>query len=455
MKIKSFRNICFILCLLLSGLFCYSATAQSMSQTRRSLEQQRNDLMQDIERVSRDLKKVQSSRHRTMTQLRVLQNKLSLRNKLIKNIHTEIAYINDDIEEADDDIDRMQKQLDTLRSEYAKMVVYAYKNRSNYNTLYFILSANSFNDAIKRFQYLKQYREYREHEAKSIIRTQGQLKKKLDTLKDMKSQRSRALATAKQQRGNVMAEKQLKDSIAQTLKGHEKELLASIEAKKKESREISKKIAAVIRQQIEEARRRAAEEARKRAIEEARKRALAEGETHKNEKAGEEDAAETAASGPTSAPSRPMNILEATPEAKALSESFEANMGKLPWPVTRAIVVSTFGVHKHPVLSKVTVDNDGVTLQTNQGSVVRAVFKGEVVAVRPISGRWLIVIRHGKYFTVYSNLKAATVSSGDQVGTMQPIGLTYTNPVTGETDLGFKVYRSTQPVDPMNWLAGR
>ncbi len=457
MNTKSTRNIYTVISLLLLSLVCFSAGAQSISQTRRTLEEQRNQLLQDIEQVSRDLEKVQSSRNRTMTQLRVLQNKLNLRNKLIRNIHSEIAYINDDIEEADEDIEDLQEQLDTLRAEYAKMVVYAYKNRNSYNTLYFILSANSFNDAIKRFQYLKQYREYREHEAKNIIKTQGRLKRKLDTLKEMKTKRSYALAAAKEQRGNVIAEKELKDSIAQTLKGHEKELLASIEAKKKESREISRKIAAIIRQQIEEARRKAAEEARRRAIEQARQQALAkknapdEGSTEEKK----EEAAADVAPAPAATPDRPSNILEATPEAKALSQSFEANRGKLPWPVSHAIVVGTFGVHRHPVLSKVTVDNDGITLQTNQGSVVKAVFKGEVVAVRPISGRWLVVIRHGKYFTVYSNLKAATVSRGDQVGTLQPIGLTYTNPVTGETDLGFKVYRSTQPVDPLAWLAGR
>ena len=454
MKRKAARYLSLFIQLLVMGLFSFSLQAQDISETRRNLEQQRNRLQQDIERVSGDLEKVQSTRNRTMTQLRVLQNKLTLRDKLIKNINAEIAYINEDIEDAGDDIKDLQQQLDTLRKEYAKMVRYAYKNRNSNNTLYFILSANSFNDAIKRFQYLKQYRDYREHEAETILQTQDQLKKKLDTLKGMKSKRSAALESAKRQRSNVIGEKRLKDSIAQTLKGHEKELLASIDAKKRESHEISQRIAAVIRQQIEEARRRAAEEARKRAIALARQRALAEGEAHKNEgQAGTAEKPDEPA--PPGAPTRPTNILEATPEAKALSESFEANRGKLPWPVSRAIVVGTFGVHAHPVLSKVTVDNDGIRLQTNQGSVVKAVFKGDVVAARPISGRWLVVIQHGKYFTVYANLKATTVSRGDKVGTMQPIGLTYTNPATGETDLDFKVYRSTQPVDPLAWLASR
>ncbi len=442
--------------LLLPVLFAFTTAAQSISQTRQDLEAQRNRLQQDIKQVSQDLKNVQSHRHRTMTQLRVLQNKLNLRNKLIKNLNTEIAYINDDIQKANSDIKSLQTQLDTLRSAYAKMVVYAYKNQNSYNTLNFILSANSFNDAIKRFQYLKQYREYREHEAKNIIKTQKQLKLKLDTLTNMKSKRSSALASAKEQRSNVISEKEVKDSIVNTLKGHEKELMASIDTKKAASRKVSQKIAEVIRQQIEEARRKALEEARRQAAEEARRRALADVNESKND-AGNTETPEgqTTPSAPSSTVSPPTNLLEATPQTKALSENFEANRGKLPWPVSRAIVVGTFGVHQHPVLSKVQVDNDGITLQTTSDAIVKAVFKGEVVAVSPISGRWLIVIRHGQYFTVYSNLDAATVSRGDQVGTLQPIGIAYTNPSTGDTDFDFKIYKSKVAMDPLNWLASR
>lgn len=435
----------------------YRAEGQGLSQTRAQLEQQRSQLQKDIQRVSQDLEEVQASRHRTMTQLRILQNKLQLRNKLIKNINQEIAYINNDIHKANHDIDALQKELDTLRAEYAKLIVYAYKNRSAYNFLNFILSANSFNDAIKRFQYLKQYREYRQHQASSIIQTQQYLKKKLDTLNRMKTKRSGVLASEKRQRENMITEKQKKDSIAQTLKGHEKELLTRINAKKKESREVSLKIAAVIRREIEEARRRAAEEARRRAIAEARARAAKEArenlETGDNSSAEEEENTAAAPAPAAETVSRPTNILEATPEAKALSESFEANRGKLPWPVARAIVIGTFGVHPHPVLEKVMVDNDGITLQTAQNATVRAVFKGEVAAVSPISGKWLVVIRHGQYFSVYSNLKNVLVQRGDQVRTLQPIGTVYTNPSTGEADLDFKIYKSKQAVDPQVWLA--
>src|SRR5699024_7645228 len=239
----------------------------------------------------------------------------------------------------------------------------------------------SFNDALKRFQYLRQYRQYRDHEAERIKRIEQEMKDKLEELKAMKTKRSASLASAKQQKVQFIQEKGVKDSIITTLKVNEQDLEGKIDAKKQEARALSRKIVAVIRKQIEIARRKAAEEARRKAIAEARKRA----ESRESEKGnkGEEASADSAylAAG-ESGGSGSKSILNTTPEAKALSASFAANKGKLPWPVSHAIVSGLFGVHQHAVLSNITVDNDGVILQTNAGATVRSVFKGEVVAVR-------------------------------------------------------------------------
>ncbi len=456
--------IAFCLCLL--PVF---AAAQEELPPRAELERQRNKLQQEIEQTTRDLDEVQKNRKQTMTQLQILANKLRLRNKLINTINKEIDFINGDINRANRDIHLLQKDLDTLRSQYGRLVVYAYKNRSAYDFLNFVLSANSFNDAIKRFQYLKQYREYRQHQANSIIETQQQLKTKIANLAAIKEKRSHVLASETQQREKMEGEKNQKDNMVKELKGHEKELMAEIKDKEKESRQLSLKIAAVIRREIEAAQRRAAEEARRRAMAEARARAEEEARQRsvaaaspagdKPEEGKEGDAAaapggnEPAAAAPK--PARPDNVLEATPEAKALSESFEANRGRLPWPVARAIVIGTFGIHRHPVLEKVMVDNDGITMQTTPGAPVRAVFEGEVVSIFPLSGRWTVVLKHGQYFTVYSNLKDVSVQTGAHVSTQQAIGSVYTNPLTNDANLEFKVYKYKQAVDPQLWLAGR
>lgn len=452
---------------LIMSLFCLlplTSRGQEVSATRVELEQQRTQLQKEIQKATQDLAEVQKNKRKTMTQLQILENKVRLRNKLIANINQEINFINGDINKANHDINSLQRDLDTLRAQYAKLVVYAYKNRSAYDFLNFVLSANSFNDAIKRFEYLKQYREYRENQASSIVATQNQLKAKVKNLAVMKVKRSSVLSSEEGQRKTIEDEKKEKDNMVSTLKGHESELLANIKDKKKQSRQLSVKIDAVIRREIEEAQRKAAAAARQRALAEARARAEAEAKKDLaaagNNAASKESGNPPAGEPPTVSPpiaaaepakARPTNVLEATPAALALSESFESNRGKLPWPVSKAIVISTFGIHKHPVLDKIKVDNDGITMQTEQGAGVRAVFSGEVAGVFPFSNRWTIIIRHGQYFTVYSNLKDVSVQRGQQIQTMQPIGTVYTDG-SGESDLEFKVYKSTNPVDPQLWL---
>lgn len=448
-------------CCLLPGL----SRAQQASPTRQQLEQQREQLQKEIQRATQDLNEVQKNKRRTLVQVQLLENKVRLRNKLIGNINQEISFINGDIQAANQDIVSLQKDLDTLRVQYAQLVVYAYKNRSAYNFLNFILSANSFNDAIKRFEYLKQYQAYRQNQATSIIQTQGQLKEKIKNLSAMKGRRNTALASEEGQVQKIENEKKEKDGMVKSLKGHEKELLTNIREKRIQSNQLSLRIAAVIRREIEEAQRRAAEEARRRAEAEARARALAEAKANApspvNPKEASAAAAPAAPGATHTAPppvtsdapaARPANVLESTPAALALSESFEANKGKLPWPVSRAIVISTFGIHPNPVLEKIMEDNKGITMETAQGSAVHAVFNGEVASIFPVSNRWTVVIRHGQYFTVYSNLKDVAVQNGQQVSTMQTIGTVYTDSNTGESDLEFQVYKYTTPVDPQLWL---
>lgn len=452
-----FFFIAFLLCL--SPRFLQ---AQQEGPSRAELEQQRSQLQNEIKKATEDLNEVQRDRKRTMVQLQLLQNKVALRNKLIANINKEINFINGDINKANRDIKSLQKDLDTLRSQYAELIVYAYKNRNAYDFLSFVLSANSFNDAIKRFEYLKQYREYRQNQANSIIKTQQQLKDKVKNLAAMKEKRGAVLESEKGQREKIENEKQEKDDMVKSLKGHEKELMTNIQEKRKESRQLNVKIAAVIRREIEEAQRKAAEEARQRALAEARARA--EAEAKQSVAANNKPDRETTPASPpkTTAPlpveaeskaARPTNVLEATPAALALSESFEANKGKLPWPVAKAIVISTFGVHKHPVLDKITIDNNGITLQTESGAAVRAIFSGEIASVFPLSNKWTVVIRHGQYFSVYTNLKSTSVHNGQQVTTGQTIGVVSTDPATGEADLDFQIYKSNRPVDPQQWLA--
>lgn len=433
--------------------------AQTPLPSRAELEKRRNQLQQDIEQATQDLNGVQQNRQQTMLQVQLLENKIRLRNKLITNINDEIHYIDQDIRSANHDIVSMQKDLDTLRAQYARLVVYAYKSRSAYDFLNFILSANSFNDAIKRFQYLKQYREYRAHQASSIISTQQLLKQKISNLQQMKLTRRGVLSSQEVERKSLVGEEDQKRQMVQQLKGHEKELMAQINAKKRESRELSIRIAAVIRREIEEARKRAAAEAaakaaKAKAEQEAREKALAASGGTKSGAAPAPAAthATSPAASSASKTSRPANVLEDTPESLALSENFESNKGKLPWPVTKAIILDPFGVHQHPVFDKITVDNDGISIGTSTGAEVHAVFDGEVASIFPLSGKWIVMIKHGQYFTVYANLKDVSVQRGQEVKTLQAIGTVSTSSTEGTSELDFKIYKGNEPVNPELWL---
>lgn len=450
---KRFAYLSVFFVLLGSGLL----QAQTPLPSRAELEKRRTRLQQDIEQATRDLNGVQRNRHETLMQVKLLQNKIRLRNKLINNINGEINYIDQDIRSANRDISSMQKDLDTLRAQYARLVVYAYKSRSAYDFLNFILSANSFNDAIKRFQYLKQYREYREHQATSIISTQQLLKQKIANLQQMKLKRRGVLSSQEDERKSLLGEEDQKRQMVQQLKGHEKELLAQIKAKKRESKELSIRIAAVIRREIEEARKRAEAEAaaraaKARAAQEAKARSLAAGGTNTPAAAPTAGPAHAASAASASKPSRPANVLEDTPESLALSENFESNRGKLPWPVTQAIILDPFGIHQHPVFDQIMVDNDGISIGTSRGAPVRAVFDGEVASIFPLSGKWIVMIKHGQYFTVYANLKNVSVQRGQQVKTLQTIGTVAISNMDGTSELDFKIYKGNTPVNPELWL---
>lgn len=462
---------CFkIACLLLVAGWPLITAGQSQTPTREELEQHRMQLQKDIEQATRDLNATQKNRKQTLGELRLLQNKISLRNKLIDNINQEINYINGDINKANRDILSMQRDLDTLKVQYARLVIYAYQNHSAYDFLNFILSSNSFNDAIKRFEYLKQYREYRKHQASSIIETQGLLKKKIANLAGIKDKRNETLTAEEKQRGKLEDEKTQKDEVVKSLKGQEKGLTAEILRKKRENRELGIRIASVIRREIEDARKKAAVEAAAKAkaaaAEAEREKALASANAAANK-------APAAAPPPTAAPSanpphpvvtaavkepppaRAANVLEATPAARALSENFEANRGKLPWPVAAGFILYHFGINTLPFGKNLTLDNPGIDIQTNKEATVKAIFSGQVTNVNMLVGQWMVIIQHGQYFTVYAKLSKVSVQKGDKVATNQPIGEVYTDDATGAGDLHFEVYKNGTPVDPQQWLSNR
>jgi len=476
LNLKKFFPLIIIL-----GLLPALLHAQAPQMSREELEHRKKELQREIDEANEALKTTKKSTKESLSQLRALRDKITLRTRLINNINEEINFINGDINAAYRDIKTLEKDLDTLKSQYAQLVVYAYKNRSTYDMLNFIFSAETFNDAIKRYQYLKQYRDYRRRQADNILETRELLSKKIESLQDQKVKRSSTLKTEQEQRNILEVDKKEKDKVLTGLKGREKELLADINKNKKDAQKVQAAIQAVIRREIEMARRQAEEEAaakRKAAADEKRKRdeaakkaaALAAANAaaaakNNNNNAIAENKPETKPAEPAPTPKAPApapevekpvrteNVLEATPEALALSESFENNRGKLPWPVSSGHIIGHFGRQQHAVIDRITVENDGVIIGTSRGAAVKAIFQGEVrtVAVIPGGGS-LVIIRHGQYFTNYARMQTVSVRTGDRVSTGQVIGTAGTNELENLGEVELQIYRGIQKQNPEFWI---
>ena len=458
-------------------------------QSREELERRKKELQREIDEANEQLKETKKSTKESLGQLRALRDKITLRSRLINNINEEINFINGDINSAYRDVKTLQKDLDTLKAQYALLVVYAYKNRSSYDMLNFVFSAQSFNDAVKRFQYLKQYREYRRRQADNIVSTQDQLNQKIQNLESQRVKRSDALKTEQEQRTTLEVDKKEKDEVLNKLKGREKELVADINQRNKDAQKVQAAIRAVIRKEIEDARRKAIEEetARRKALEEKRRRdeearkAAALAAAEKAKAAAAAAAANnnnnTANNTPAPVPEKPApapvktpeptpepektvtrteNVLEATPEALALSESFEANRGKLPWPVDAGNIIEHFGIHQHAVMEHIQVPSDGIVIATNKGGAVKSIFEGEVksVVVMPGSG-YVIIIRHGQYFTTYVRLQTTRVKKGDNVKTGQVIGTASTNDIENTGEVELQIWKGITKQNPEQWIRRR
>jgi len=341
-----------------------------------------------------------------------LKQKISARQKLIANYNSQLNNIQSNIVSTQKTIHAMDVRLDSLKAEYARLIVKAYKTHGELDKMLFVFSAKDFNDAYQRVKYLQQYSDYRQMQGRLIKETKDQRLHKLSELKGQKDEKVTLLGTEQQQKKTLESEKIQKDKVLNSLKGQESQLIGQIKEKKKSAAKLNKLIEDIIRKEIDAARRKAEPGSSK--------------------------------------------VLALTPEAKALSENFAGNKGQLPWPVERGMIVSHFGKHEHEILERVQVNNNGVDIKTQPGANVRTVFEGTVKAVlfNPAFQK-AVLINHGEYFSVYSNLDEVTVKIGDKVNTKQIIGKVYTNTDEDKTEVHLEIWKNTDKLNPESWLYGQ
>jgi septal ring factor EnvC (AmiA/AmiB activator) len=429
-----------ILIALVFLLSLVNATAQQQ-EDKDVLQKQREELRKEIVETEKTLNETRKTAKVNIGQLSLINKKVDLQENVITNINGEIKNLNNNLYLSQLEINKMSRILDTLKQEYANSMVYAYKNRSNYDFLNFIFSASSFNDAIKRVAYLKSYRSYREMQAENILRTQAMLEDRIKILSGTKQRKNVVL----QEQGKAMTqlEKQQeeKKGIVDKLKSQTKELTAQVNAKRKQDAKLKNMISAMIRREIEIARNEAAKK------EKARLAELKKNNTAANNNNSVANT-NTRTTKPDVSTKSTGSVLLSTEADKVLDANFAKNRGSLPWPVA-GYIIAHFGSTKLP--GGVIYDNPGVTIGAKIGEAVKAVFDGEVTLVSYIEDKQAVFIKHGKYFTVYSNLSSADVQRGDQVKTGQVIGKAGAND-DGQGEVDFVIMQETNNVNPELWL---
>jgi len=406
----------------------------AQQQTREELEKQRAQLKKEMEQTQKLLNSNKAKTKENLVQWKLINDKVNLQNRIIDNLSRDIGLLDNNIYTNQREINRYNKLLDTLKEEYAKSMVYAYKNRGNYAFLNFIFSAASFNDAIRRVAYLKYYRDYREKQGENILRTQELRRQRIAELGGIKVQKSEVLKSKDREMTALEAQKLEKDKIMNELKKQGKQLNSQLAAYKKQMKKVDNAINAAIN----------------RALADAKKAAV--------KKANEESAKTNAtATAPVKTPSTtvkavPKKVSESillNSENMALNENFVKNRGILPWPVDKGVTIMHYGRNQLP--SGSVIDVTGITVGTDIGSNVKAVFDGVVSNVVFIEDMQVVIIQHGKYFSTYSNLSSVSVQRGQHVKTGQVIGKAAAN-LDGIGAIDFFINDERGNIDPEKWL---
>ncbi|HOZ70683.1 MAG TPA: peptidoglycan DD-metalloendopeptidase family protein [Chitinophagaceae bacterium] len=434
-------------------LFGFIAMGIAQPQDKTQLEKERQEIQRELQEIQGMYNKVKGQTKQNLAQLNMLKRKIDLQEQYINSINKELRSIDDDIYLSELEIYRLNKQLDTLKSQYAKSIVYSYKNRSNYDYVNFIFSASSFNDAVKRIAYLKSYRSYREKQVSTIQETQQLIAQRKKQQLVRKDQKNVALQSQTKQVQELAVQKKEKDVVVTQLKSKEKELANQIASKKKRDRDLLNAVNAIVRREMEAAKAKAKADA------EAKRKA-----DEANAKSGDKTGNPVTSSGNNAgtnppvvtkrneAVKKPDSYLDFNSKDVALNSSFQANKAKLPWPVDKGVITLRFGTNKIEN-TLLTFDNPGLTIATSAAGVpVKAVFDGEVSGVYNLGDGMAVTIRHGKYFTTYSNLAGVNVTKGAIVKTGQQIGKAGRDDDGSGGQIDFILMIESRNVDPAPWL---
>ncbi len=390
----------------LSMFLTFSAVGQSLDELRK----QKEKTASEIEYINDLLKETNSNAKASLNRLAVLERQIKLQDGLINNITGEIGYLDVSIQQNLKRIDSLSLNLQSVKNRYASMIRYADRNQDNNNQLLFLLSSQDFNQAYKRFIYLRQYADYRRKQAERIVKYKNLITDQLGEFNIRKEEKHSLLVSKVNQTKIIERQKKRQNAVYSELQQKEKDLKKKLENQRKAELRLQQEIERVITDAAKKVDRKSSKE--------------------KN--------------------------FALTTEEKALSGDFSNNRGRFPWPVQRGLITDHFGEHPHAILKYVVMRNAGVDITTQVNATARAIFKGEVTKVVAIpGGNMAVIIRHGNYLTVYSNLSDVFVKAGQQVEIKEEIGRIFTDESDdNKTILKFQLWHENTKLNPEDWLKG-
>ena len=396
-------------------IFCFS-------QNKDQLKKQKKAIENEISYTTSLLEKTKENKQASLQYISYLNKKISSQERLIQISNIELSLIKKQINKLENQIlfteqqiDKKGKEILALKNEYGKMLYSLQKNKNDRNSLMFIMSSETFNQAYKRVLYLREYSRMRKAQTLQIIKSQDSLSASSERLilqkqliSEKKTESIDLISNKRNNLNKILESKQEKDSKVAKLQKSEKIFLRKIKDQQKQARLIEEKIKRIIEEEIRLAR----------------------------EKLKTEN-----------------NSISLTPEAQLLSDQFSANKGNMPWPLEQGLIVSYFGKQKHHVFGNVETFNNGINIATNENAIIRSVFNGKVSRIFFIKGEGkAVLINHGEYFTVYSGLKTVSVKLGDEVLTKEQIGTVLTDKSEKKTELHFEIWQGYDKLNPSLWL---
>nr|WP_321523087.1 peptidoglycan DD-metalloendopeptidase family protein [uncultured Macellibacteroides sp.] len=450
-----------IIVFLVSGLVAFGQNSSKVKQ----LENQRKKALEEIEMTNQLLNETKKTARSSLNRLNLISNQILSRKKVISILNQEIGGIDTQINKMRREVNRLEQELKVKQKNYGKSAKGMYKRRKSQDKLLFILSADNFAQSLRRMRYLREFADWQKRQAAEIVVKQREIEEKRSKLEKTRKDKQVLLGSRENENQKLQTEESSQKTEVQQLNKKQRDLQAQLKKKKQQAdalnQQIEKQIAIEIARAEEEARiarqkaeRERAEKARlAREVREIRKKqAAASGKKIVEEKEEPE---------PEPEPIRAERVAEVkggyamTREEKKLSDNFAGNKGRLPFPVTgRHTIVGTFGEQQHQDLKYVRTNNSGIDIQTSPGADARAVFNGEVTRVFVVPGyNNSVIVRHGNYLTVYSNLSQVYVKAGDRVSTRQSIGKIFTDTEDGNaTILSFQLWKEKTKLNPATWL---